>query len=177
MPIDMASSLPHDEPAVSLAPSESRLDTLAAQVAAIDQLIELAAERLLVFDRDLVEGGWNGVRRAERIAAFLRRSRNARLAMIVHDHRYLESSCPRLLDVLKVYSHAMQVWRTGPQARGANDALVIADGQHCLHRYHVDQPRATLAIASPALAKPLSARFDEIWATGEPALGGSVLGL
>jgi hypothetical protein len=71
----------------------------------------------------------------------------------------------------------MAIWRTGAEARHAADALVIADGRHYLHRYHVDQPRATLAIAMPLATTPLCARFEEIWATGEPALGGSVLGL
>ena len=173
----MGSSPPANETSGAPAPGETRLDTLAAQVDAIDTLIDLAGERLLVFDRDLSEGGWNGVRRAERLASFLRRSPNARLSIIVHDARYLEAACPRLTALLKVYSHAMQVWRTGVGARGATDALVIADARHYLHRYHVDQPRATLAIAMPAAAKPLVARFEEIWATGEPALGGSVLGL
>jgi len=171
----MASS-PPDETA-SPAQGETRLDTIAAQSGAIDTLIELAADRLLVFDRDLSDGGWSSARRAERIAAFLRRSRHARLSIIVHDPRYVEASCPRLTDLLKVYSHAMSFWRTGTEARGATDALVIVDGRHYLHRYHVDQPRATLAIDLPASAKPLVARFDEIWATGQPALGGSVLGL
>ena len=173
----MGSSPPANETPGAPAPGETRLDTLAAQVDAIDTLIDLAGERLLVFDRDLSEGGWNETRRAERIAAFLRRARSPRLSIIVHEPRYLEASCPRLTDLLKVYSHAMQVWRTGLDARSAMDTLVIADDRHYLHRYHVDQPRATLAIGMPAAAKPLVARFEEIWATGEPALGGSVLGL
>jgi hypothetical protein len=173
----MASSPPANDVPAAPAQGETRLDTVATQIVAIDTLIDLAGERLLVFDRDLSEGGWSGARRAERLVAFLRRSRNSRLSIIVHEPRYLEASCPRLADLLKVYSHAMQVWRTGPDARGAMDALVIADDRHFLHRYHVDQPRATLAIDLPAAAKPLVARFEEIWATGEPALGGSVLGL
>ena len=70
------------------AQGETRLDTLAAQVDAIDTLIDLATTRLLVFDRDLSEGGWNGAARADRLAAFLRRSRNARLSIIVHESRY-----------------------------------------------------------------------------------------
>ena len=166
-----------DEDLSTPAQGETRLDTLAAQVGAIDTLIDLASDRLLVFDRDFSEGGWSGARRAERIAAFLRRSRHARVSIIVHEPRYIEASCPRLVDLLKVYSHAMSIWRTGSEARGATDALLIADGRHYLHRYHSDQPRATLVIDMPAAAKPLIARFDEIWATGEPALGGSVLGL
>lgn len=155
---------------------EERLDTVAAQAEAIDTLIELATVKLLVFDRDLATAGWNGVRRAERLAAFVRR-RHARLSIIVHDTRYLESSCPRLLDLVKVHGHAMAVWRTGSEARAATDALVIADDRHYLHRYHVDQPRATLGLSKPAAAKPLVMRFEAIWSTGEPALGGSVLGL
>jgi len=158
-------------------PVEIRLDTIAAQVDAVDRLIGLARQRLCVFDRDLAEGGWERAERASALAAFLRRVRGARASIIVHDTRYLEGSCPRILALLRVYGHAMDIWRTGPEARGASDALVIADGLHALHRYHVEQPRATLTLAMPQVAKPLMLRFEEIWATGEPALGGSVLGL
>ena len=170
----MASSPPVEPQAVA---TETRLETLAAQADAIDSLIALAQDRLQVFDRDLAQTGWNTAARASRLAAFFRRSPHARLALIVHESRYLESACPRIVELLKIYGHVMQVWRTGAEARNANDALVIADGRHCLHRYHVDQPRATLITHAPALVKPLAARFEEIWATGEPALGGSVLGL
>lgn len=159
------------------APQELRLESLAEQVHAIDRLIELAQHTLQVFDRDLAEGGWASAARAERLTGFLRRARNARLSIIVHDTRHLESACPRLLALARTYGHAMAIWRTGAEARHAADALVIADGRHHLHRYHVDQPRATLAIDMPLATTPLVARFEEIWATGEPALGGSVLGL
>lgn len=172
----MATSIPPADPDDPRS-QETRLDTLAAQIAAIDTLIDLAQQTLLVFDRDLAEGAWNGAQRAERLAAFLRRSRNARLSIIVHDTRFIESSCARLVDLVRVYGHAMAIWRTGAEAKTASDALVIADARHFLHRHHADQPRATFATAMPQAAKPLVARFDEIWATGEPAIGGSVLGL
>jgi hypothetical protein len=54
---------------------------------------------------------------------------------------------------------------------------VIVDGQHFLHRYHIQQPRATLSIGMPQAARSLVTRFDEIWATGEPGLTPTVLGL
>jgi hypothetical protein len=57
------------------------------------------------------------------------------------------------------------------------DPLVIVDARHVLHRFHVDQPRASLAIEQPAAAKPLVTRFEEIWASGEPGLSGTTLGL
>ena len=159
------------------APEERRLDTLADQRQAIDALLALAAQRVLVFDRDLADGGWDGAARADAIKAFLRRARNAELRIIVHDPRHLEVACPRITSLLRVYAHAMSVWRTGHEARGASDALVIVDGRHALYRYHVDQPRATLMLSLPAAVRPLVERFDEIWATGEPAIGGTTLGL
>jgi hypothetical protein len=57
------------------------------------------------------------------------------------------------------------------------DPLVIADGRHFLHRFHIDHPRASLVIDNSQLAGPLVARFEEIWATGEPGVAGTVLGL
>lgn len=158
------------------APVERTLTTIAEQAAGIDEVVARAAARLRVFDVDLSQAGWNGAGRAERLAAFLQR-RGARLEMIVHDTRYLEQSCPRLIALLKRYGHAMTVYKTGPEARSAMDPLTIADDRHFVHRFHVDHARAGLALDAPLAARPLIARFDEIWATGEPGLTGTVLGL
>jgi hypothetical protein len=153
------------------------LATVAEQVQAIDELIDLAHESIRVFDRDLSDMGWNNAARAQRLTTFFRRSRTAKLEMIVHDTRWIESSCPRLTNLLRTFGHAITLYKTGPEASGAMDPLVIVDGRHFLHRFHIDQPRATLAIEQPAAAKPLVTRFDEIWASGEPGLAGTTLGL
>jgi hypothetical protein len=171
----MASSI-SPEPAPPL-PRESRLDTLAAQVAAIDELIGLAQQRLQIFDVDLSEGGWNTAARANLVAQFMRRAASGRIELIAHDLRWFETSCPRLLALLATYAHAITIYRTGAEAKGAVDPLMIVDGRHYLHRFHVDHPRATLAIEQPQLARPLITRFEQIWATGEVGLGASVLGL
>ena len=57
------------------------------------------------------------------------------------------------------------------------DPLVIVDGRHFLHRFHIEQPRAALGIGEPLVARPLVERFEEIWATGEPGVDATVLGL
>ncbi|HET9340062.1 MAG TPA: hypothetical protein VFQ55_13750 [Casimicrobiaceae bacterium] len=168
------STPPADEAPV---PVERTLASIAEQVEAIDALVERATHSLRVFDVDLSQGGWNSPGRAERLGAFLRRTRGGRLEMIVHDTRYLEQSCPRLIALLRGFGHAMTVYRTGPDARSAMDPLTIADDRHFLHRFHVDGARAALAFDAPVAARPLVARFEEIWATGEPGLTGTVLGL
>jgi len=159
------------------APRQETLTTVRAQIAAIDELIGLATQSIRVFDTDLAETGWNSAARSARLAGFLRGSRQARLDIIVHDTRWIESSCPRLIALLTTFSHAVTIHKTGPEARGASDPLVIVDGRHFVHRFHSDQPRAALAVEQPHAARPLVDRFEEIWATGEPGITATVLGL
>jgi len=78
---------------------------------------------------------------------------------------------------MRQFGSAVTIYRTGAEARAAMDPLVIVDGRHFLHRFHADDPRAALGIEQPLAAKPLVNRYAEIWATGEPGLAGSVLGL
>ena len=174
----MASSISAEVPPDP--PPEARsveLATVAEQVKAIDELILLARQRIRVFDQDLSQTGWNQAARVDRLATFLGGLRGRRFDIIVHDTTYLESACPRMLNLLRTYSHAMTIYRTGTEARLATDPLLIIDDQHYLHRFHFDQSRAAMGIAQPEQTRPLANRFEEIWATGEPGINATVLGL
>jgi len=155
---------------------EWRVETLAEQVAALDGIVALAQSRIQLFDVDLAQGGWERRERVDALARFLRQ-RNARFDVIVHETRWIESSAPRFVHLLRQYGHAMTLYRTGAEAKTAMDPLLIVDQRHFVHRFHIDRPRASVAMDMPLAAKPLCARFDEIWATGEPGLAGTVLGL
>jgi hypothetical protein len=170
----MASSGSTDAP---LAPRSVELATVAEQLAAIDELIALAEHRIRVFDQDLSQWGWNQPARTDRLGQFLRGVRGRRLDIILQDVHYLESACPRLLGLLRTYSHAMTIYRTGSEAKLATDPLLIIDERHYLHRFHFERPRAAMGINQPEQTRPLATRFEEIWATGEPGLTATTLGL
>jgi hypothetical protein len=174
----MATSTPTPpEKTTAPQPRQESLVTVGAQIGALDEIIGLAQHSIRVFDFDMSEMGWNSPLRADALSAFLRRSRTSKLEIIVHETRWLESSCPRLLALLRSFGDRITIYRTGAEARGASDPLVLVDGRHFLHRFHIEQPRAALAIESPQQAGPLVNRFEEIWATGEPGLTGTVLGI
>jgi hypothetical protein len=158
-------------------PREARLDSLADLDRAHDEVIALAQRHIRIFDIDLSGGRWNAADRCDALSSFLRRIPGARLDIIVHDTRWIESSGARLCALLVRHAHAMKVYRTGAAARAAMDPLVIVDDLHFVHRHHVDWPRGSLSIGSPERAKALIDRFDEIWATGEPGMSANVLGL
>jgi hypothetical protein len=170
-------SSPPTTPDPACAPRRTRLDTIKAQIGALDDLVGLAKLSIRVFDIDLSEMGWSSVARHDALAAFLRASRNARLDIIVHDSRYLEGRCARLQALQRLYGNAINLYASGPEAQGARDPLAIIDGRHYLHRFDIEQPRAILGIEDVSGATPLILRFDEIWATGAPAFPGSLLGL
>ena len=172
-----STSNPPDPAASTLIPRHETLVTIAQQIAALDEVIGYARQSVRVFDVDLSETGWNRPERIALLAAFLRRSRHARLDIIVHETRHIEGFCPRLVALQRQFGNAVTIYRTGKEARGAMDPLVVVDGRHFLHRFHADQPRAALGIEQPLAARPLINRFEEIWATGEPGLSGTVLGL
>jgi len=155
---------------------EWRVETLAEQVAALDGIVALAHSRIQLFDVDLAQGGWERRERVDSLARFLR-GRNARFDVIVHETRWIESSAPRFVQLLRQFGHAMTLYRTGAEAKKAMDPLLIVDQRHFVHRLHIDRPRAAVGMDVPLAAKPLCARFDEIWSTGEPGLAGTVLGL
>jgi hypothetical protein len=77
------------------------LTSVSEQTKAIDDLIPLARHHIRVFDQDLSQTGWNSALRAERISTFLREARGRRLDIIVHDTRYLETACPRMVSLLR----------------------------------------------------------------------------
>jgi hypothetical protein len=158
-------------------PQREMLTTVAAQVAAIDTLLGLAKHSIRVFDVDLSGMGWNGAARAATITALLRSNPAAKVEIIVHDTGWIERSCPRLLNILKLRGHAVAIRRTGQDAREAMDPLLIVDGVHFLHRFHASQPRATLSIGDPVAAQPLVTRFDAISEDAEPGVTPTVLGL
>ena len=107
----------------------------------------------------------------------MRADSTATLDIVVHDTEWIERSCPRLTSLLKYYGHAITIRRTGDDAKHAMDPLVIVDDLHYLHHLHATQPRAVLGISEPDGVSPLVARFAEIWASAEPGISATVLGL
>ena len=57
------------------------------------------------------------------------------------------------------------------------DPLVIVDGRHYLHRFHVDQPRAALAIDAPQDARAAGHALRGDLGDRRAGLTGTMLGL
>lgn len=144
---------------------------------ALDMVIARATRQLLIFDKDFSKGAYASLRRAEAIRDFLAKDRQNRLAIVLHDAGYFNAHCPRLRELLAIYSHAMTIYQTGEQARGATDSFVIADQQHYVRRFHIDHARFRFAFNDEETAGMLNSRFNELLETCSDSLTATRLGL
>jgi hypothetical protein len=144
---------------------------------ALDRLLALATSEVLVFDRDLNDGGWNAPARIDVLRAFLLGHHNSRMQIIVHDTTPIESFMPRLMLLLRDFSHKFSILRTIEDGRNAWDAFVIVDGRHVVHRFHLDSVRGELALNAPLKARELRDRYDDILVFTEPGVNATQLGL
>lgn len=154
-----------------------QLNSTADYTEALDVLIGLARHRLRIFDYNLEDGGYTTLRRYDLLRTFLLASRSNRLEIVLHDIDYLTRFCPRILGLLKQFSHAITIRETTPHAKAIYDPFAIADEACFLHRFHYDNPRALLALHDIEGSHVLIKRFEEIRAASAPAIPATILGL
>jgi len=145
--------------------------------AAIDRLVAAARRRICIFDRDLVGAGFDEPARFDALRRFLLASRDSRIEIVLHEIRAVECAHPRLLLLLRQFSHAVSIHRTEAEARGICDSIMVADALHFVHRFHFDHARGSWGLNEPVEAEALARRFAEIWHTSQPAITATVLGL
>jgi hypothetical protein len=158
-------------------PSYRQLSGIRESQEAIDEVIAVAERTIRIFDISLSNRGFNTPGRADKLREFLVRGRAHRLLIALHDTELLERENARLLTLLRQFPMSIEIHRTLAQARNAADPFILADDHSVWHQLHQEQPRAVVALHSPADALPISQRFDEIWELSEPAVSATTLGL
>ena len=157
-------------------PKHSPIFGKAEYEAAIDTILGKASARIRIFDHTL-GGDYNSPRRADLLRRFLLASRRNNLQIVLHDTRSMDRNCPRILNLLRTYAHAISINETHPSAKLVYDPFVIADDRCFVHRFHFDEMRGLLAVDDPIGTNTFIERFSEIWEASSPAVFATTLGL
>lgn len=158
-------------------PSSGHFDTLADYRRAIDRAVLAAKRTIRVFDRSLEDAGFNEASRFEALRSFLLSGRDRRLEVVLHDTEYIQRYCPRMLSLLRQFSHAVHIHQTNSEARGVYDGILVMDDAHFVHRFHFDHARGEWVLNDLARTQPLLRRFEDIWAASTAAVSATTLGL
>jgi len=89
----------------------------------------------------------------------------------------MERSCPRMIQLLRTFSHAVAIHETQTQAKGVYDPFVVADEMNSVRRFHFNDLRGLFARNDPIEAHTLAERFEEIWEASAPAVTANTIGL
>lgn len=145
--------------------------------AALDIVIAHAESELLIFDQNLEHGDYASSKRFEQLFAFLSKDNLSKLIIILQNTEHFIQHCPRLFELLTLYGHKMTVFETNDNAKIAKDCFVIADKQHYVRRFHIDQARFKYALNDVDECANLSMRFDELLDETTEAVSVTKLGL
>ena len=159
------------------APIYERFDTNEAFQAAVDRLMEQPGRELRVFDPDGATLRLNDPQRIARLDRFLLSSRTRRFYLVVHDTDRLTRQCPRLLTLLRRFSHAMQINRTHEEIREVQDAFLLLDAMHYVRRPVASLFRGAMGLGDENEGQALRGRFGEIWSASYPAISSTTVGL
>lgn len=144
---------------------------------AVDRLLEQPGRELRIFDPDLAALQLNEPARVARIERFLAASRARRLYIALHDSERLTRYCPRMMDLLRRFAHAIQVQQTHEEIAELRDAFLVLDTAHLVRRPEARFARGVLCLDDRAEAFAMRMRFQEIWAASFPAVPPTTLGL
>lgn len=142
----------------------------------IGEVIALAQHEIRIFDERL-GSAFNSPSRHDALRHFLLSSRRNQLRIVVHNVSTIERDCPRMLELLRTFSHAMAIHETQPQAKSVYDPFLVADESHSVRRFHFDDLRGLYARDDPIEAHTLVERFEEIWEASAPAVTPTTIGL
>lgn len=159
------------------APIYERFDTNQGFQAAVDRLLEQPGRELRVFDPDGAALRLNDPARVERLERFLLASRTRRLYLVVHNTDHLTRHCPRLLGLLRRFSHAVQINRTQEEIREVQDAFLLLDSLHYVRRPVAAMFRGSIGLGDENEGQALRGRFTEIWTASYPAVSSTTIGL
>ncbi|HWM43825.1 MAG TPA: hypothetical protein VNP36_15420 [Burkholderiales bacterium] len=159
------------------APIYERFDTNEGFQACIERLLGQPGRELRVFDPDGAALRLNEPARIEALAGFLLASRTRRLYLVVHNTDHVTRQCPRLLTLLRRFSHAMQINRTHEEIREVQDCFLLLDSMHYVRRPVAALFRGAMGLGDENEAQALRGRFGEIWAASYPAVSSTTIGL
>ena len=159
------------------APIYERFDTNEGFQAAFERLLEQPGRELRVFDPDGAALRLNDAPRVESLARFLLASRTRRIYLVVHSTDHLTRQCPRMLALLRRFSHAIQINQTHEEIRNVQDAFLLLDSVHYVRRPVAALFRGAMGLGDENEGQALRGRFGEIWATSFPAVSSTTVGL
>lgn len=159
------------------AQQETRFDTRTDYQRAIDAVVAAAAREICIFDPDLKNTSLDSRTHSEALAAFLSGGHDRSLRIVLHETAHLSRDYPRLVGLLRHFSHRFSIRQTPDRLRSLADRFMLSDEANAVICFHADHYRGKLFLGSPKEAHSWHQRFEDLWRESVPAVPATQLGL
>ena len=144
---------------------------------AVELFLAQSGREMRIFDPDLKALRLNSPVRIAELESFLRGSRTRKVYIVVHSIEHLARQCPRMLGLLKLFNHVIQINRTHEEIGNLHDAFMVLDALHYVRRPVAEHFRGAIGLHDETEALAMRSRFQEIWSASYPGVSSTTVGL
>lgn len=144
---------------------------------ALDGLIATAQWRLRFYDTTLETAGLNETSSYQQLRAFCLGNPQRRIEILLDDPIYVQTHCPRLMGLLRDFSHVLEIRQTESESQRPAYAFALADRGGWLKCFDKNALPGEWASDDAASAVLLHQEFQQLWQRAIPNVTISTLGL
>lgn len=159
------------------ATERTSIDGTAAYIVALDKICSLANSTLYIYEKDFADLGFNTETRYNTLRQFLLANSYNQLHLLTQDTHYLASLCPRIMMLLRYFSHNMTIRHLPLHMHHLASPFAVVDNLHFVRRFHFDSMQGVFTTNEPQEARSLHAQFNEMWLSSRTTLSATTLGL
>ena len=156
--------------------SETEFHTRDEYQAAFDRLIEVARLRICIYDSTLEKAGFDTPARHQRLREFCLAGVTRRIEILLDDTAYLQQQCPRLMTLLRDFSHVIEIRQTEVDSERPAYSFALADRNTWLKCFEKNAVTGQLAL-DDAISTVLLQQFDQLWQRAPASVSATTLGL
>lgn len=151
--------------------------TLAEYRAALDRLLAGAQTRLRIYDTTLEKAALNAATRHALLRAFCLSHAQRRIEILLDDPRYVQAQCPRVMQLLRDFSHVLEIRYCDDEQPRPEYGFALADRNMWLKCADKHAPVGLWANDDASAALMLDREFEALWQHAPGRLSATTLGL
>jgi hypothetical protein len=145
--------------------------------AAFDALLARTQRQLRVYDHDLSLLDLDQLPRHAALRAMCVAGGGHRVELLLDDIHHLTRNCPRLMQLVRDFSHVIEIRQADPDAPRPDEAFALADQRSMLIRADKTALRGTLHLDDASSTVNLHHSFESMWQRSQTHVSATTLGL
>ncbi|MDO9221148.1 MAG: hypothetical protein Q7T90_08980 [Thiobacillus sp.] len=145
--------------------------------AAFDALLTRTLRQLRLYDQDLSLFALDQPQRHAALRALCVAGAGHRIELLLDDVHRISRDCPRLMQLVRDFSHVIEIRQADPDAPRPEQAFVVADHHSALIRADKTALRGALHLDDASRTINLHHSFEAMWQRSQTHVSATTLGL